>query len=79
VRLTRLRNTILTAIFASTFSRGQDHWQTINALADLIQARGKIQGTDPDVKRITDTIEPLPMEQEIATEWVLKPYFGEFD
>jgi hypothetical protein len=48
------------------------HWQTINALADLIQTRGTILGTDPDVKAITDTIERLPMEQEIATEWVLK-------
>jgi hypothetical protein len=50
----------------------RDHWQPINALGGLIQARGLIQATDPDVKAITDTIERLPMELEIATEWVLK-------
>lgn len=48
------------------------YWQVINALADLIQARGTILGTDPDVKAITDKIKPIPMKQEIATEWVLK-------
>jgi hypothetical protein len=51
----------------------------LNALADLIQAQAVIQGTDPDVEAITDTIERLPMEQEIATEFVLKPNFPEFD
>ena len=44
----------------------------LNALADLIQAQAVIQGTDPDVEAIADTIERLPMEQEIATEWVRK-------
>jgi hypothetical protein len=48
------------------------YWQPINALADLIQTREIIRRTDPDVKAITDTIEPIPMEREIATEWVLE-------
>jgi hypothetical protein len=53
-----------------------DYWQPINALADLIRTREIILGTDPEVTDITGKIEPLPMEQEIATEWVLKPNFG---